>query len=226
MIRSRLAAVVLTAGFVCAPAAVQAQGILDIGRIILGLPTEPKEAIDYRERAPLVVPPGQNLRQPLDAAPAEQRRANWPQDPDVTSRRKAVEDARKPMSVESVTGRDIPSSRRMTPDEIRAGRVAGAEVPRVPATSVGTDRDGIDSAKNVFGGLAALREMDRKDAAAGPASGSLGRAEPKREFLTDPPTGIRRPADNAAYRATREGRVGVRDDPNAYDIFKQGPNTR
>jgi hypothetical protein len=227
MIRKVSAIAAFSAAALClaAPAA-QAQGILDLGRVILGLPTEQKDPIDYRERPPLVVPPNQqNLRAPVDARAADQRRANWPQDPDVLARRQAAEEARKPVMVDSITGREMAPTRRLTLDEIRAGRVAGAEVPRgnpVPAEPIIDARGPI----NVFGGLATLREMDNRDRAEGRNSNNLSRVEPPREFLTDPPTGLRRPADNAAFRATREGQVGPRPDPSPFDIYREGPNTR
>ncbi len=197
----------------------EAQGLLDIGRMIIGLPAEEKPALDYRERAPLVVPPSQNLRPPVEAAAPDQRRANWPQDPDVLARRKAAEDARKPVFIDSISGREINPSRRLTVDEVRAGRVAGQEVVRTPQ-QFQDDR----SRANVLGGLATLREMDKQSAGAN--DGSIARAEPRREFLTEPPTGLRRPADNAPFRATREGELGVRKEPSPLDIFKEGPSTR
>ncbi len=206
-----------------APVPAKAQGLLDIGRIILGIPAEEKAPIEYRERAPLVVPPSQNLRAPVDAAAPDQRRANWPQDPDVAARRKAAEDARKPVFVDSISGREMNTgtSRRLTVDEIRAGRVAGQEVVRVPQQMI-DDR----ARANVMGGLTTLREMDQQIAGAPGADGSIARTEPRREFLTEPPSGLRRPADNAPFRATREGSLGVRAEPSPLDIFKEGPNTR
>ncbi len=201
----------------------KAQGLLDIGRIILGIPAEEKAPIEYRERAPLVVPPSQNLRAPVDAAAPDQRRANWPQDPDVAARRKAAEDARKPVFVDSISGREMnpAGTRRLTVDEIRAGRVAGQEVVRVPQQII-DDR----ARANVMGGLTTLREMDQQISGAAAADGSISRTEPRREFLTEPPSGLRRPADSAPFRATREGSLGTRAEPSPLDIFKEGPNTR
>jgi hypothetical protein len=198
----------------------QAQGLLDIGRVILGLPTEEKEPIEYRERAPLVVPPTQNLRPPSDASAAANRRANWPQDPDVLERKKAAEEARRPRSTDSITARDPGTGRRLTVDEIRAGRVAGQEVVREPETG---NLDIVQRQSNVFGGLAAIREMDRRSTG---TEANLAREEPRREFLTDPPKGLRQPSDRAAFKATREGSLGVQKDPSPFDIYKETPNTR
>jgi hypothetical protein len=204
---------------VTAPA--KAQGLLDLGRMIIGLPAEEKDPIDYRARAPLVVPPGQTLRPPQEAVAPDQRRANWPQDPDVLERRKAAEEARKPKSIDTVVGRDGTPVRRMTVEEIRAGRVAGQEVVTTPQ-QMQDER----SRANVYGGLSALREMDKSSAQSRDTSGNLSRDEPRREFLTEPPTGLRRAADNAPYRATREGSLGVRKEPSPYDIFKEEEKTR
>jgi hypothetical protein len=212
-------------GFAFAPAPASAQGLLDLGKVILGIPTDAKEPIDYKERAPLVVPPNQNLRPPSESSDPAQRRANWPTDPDVAARRKAAEDARKPVMVDSITGRDGTIGRRMTPDEIRSGRVAGAEVSRVPQRPMWDDRD----MHNVHGGLTTINEMDKLSAAqlaANKAGNKDARAEPTREFLTDPPAGLRQPSDRAAFRSTREGSVGASNLPSPMDIFKEGPSTR
>jgi hypothetical protein len=204
------------AGSLVAVAPVQAQGLVDIGRFIIGLPAEEKAPIEYRERAPLVVPPNQNLRPPVDASTPDQRRANWPQDPDVLARRKAADE---PRMVDAITGRELPPAPRMSIDDVRAGRVAGQEVVRVPEP-ISTD----ESRANIMGGLRTLRELDKQ--ASAESNGNLSRQEPRREFLTEPPSGLRRPADNAPFRATREGSLGARPEVSPLDIFKEQPNTR
>jgi hypothetical protein len=205
-----------------APSSARAQGLLDVGRFLLGLPAEEKPPIDYRERAPIVVPPSTNLRPPAEGGAPDQRRANWPTDPEVVARRRAAADAGKPVMVDAVTGEDIGGPvRRMSPAQIREGRVAGQEIGGVAQRPRWDDKD----FHNVMGGVSTLRQMDSKMATAS-SSDNLDRTEPKREFLTDPPTGLRRPADNAAFKATREGEFGTRKDPHPLDIFKDGPNTR
>src|SRR4051812_12957160 len=59
------------------------------------------EAIDYRERSPLVLPPNKELTQlpsPQDAASAK-KAAGWPDDPDIkrAKQRKEAERKRKPV---------------------------------------------------------------------------------------------------------------------------------
>jgi hypothetical protein len=51
--------------------------------------------IDYSPRAPLVVPPSNDLPPPVDGAPP--RPAGFPQDPDIAARRQALVDARRPV---------------------------------------------------------------------------------------------------------------------------------
>jgi hypothetical protein len=221
MIRRPLAIAFSAAVLAASAGSANAQGLLDVGRFLLGLPAEEKDPIDYRERAPIVVPPNQQaLRPPADARPADQRRANWPQDPDVVARRQAAEEARRPRMVDSVTGRDFAPTRRLTPEEIRAGRVAGAEIPQGAEIS----KPPLDfNRPDVLGGVRAIRQMDERDAR---TQQTDLREEPRREFLTDPPTGLRRPSDSAPFRATREGKVGAQETPHPMDIFRPTPNTR
>jgi len=205
-------------GVITATAPAKAQGLLDLGRALLGLPGEETPPIDYRERPPLVVPPSKDLRPPAQATAPDQRRANWPQDPDVLARRKAAQEARAPVSFDSLTRGEDQPTRRMTAQEIRAGRVAGQEVNRTP-TIVIDDRE----RSSPFGGAAALREMDKRSAE---EAASLERVEPRREFLTDPPVGLRAPSANAPVKATREGSLGAAQPASPYDIFRPEQKTR
>ncbi len=55
-------------------------------------PDKDQEAIDYRPRAPLVVPPSRDLPAPKQAV----RDPAWPKEPDAAARRKAALDSRRP----------------------------------------------------------------------------------------------------------------------------------
>jgi hypothetical protein len=204
-------------GVITATAPAKAQGLLDLGRALLGIPGDETPPIDYRERPPLVVPPNANLRPPAAPVSPDQRAANWPQDPDVLARRKAAQDARAPVSFDSVT-REDGITRRMTAEEIRAGRVAGQEVNRTPVT-VTDERQRVGP----YGGAAALREMDKRSAQ---EASALERVEPRREFLTDPPVGLRAPSANAPVKATREGSLGAAEPASPFDIFRPEQKTR
>lgn len=79
---------------------------------------EGEDQIEYPERAPLVVPPALKLPAPKTSAAATN--PAWPKDPDLERKRKAKEAAMaKPQDPD----------RRLTVEEIRAGRIAGANMP-------------------------------------------------------------------------------------------------
>src|SRR6476659_1757670 len=88
-----------------------------------GIIDKDREAIDYRERPPLVVPPKMELRQPVDPSAVALRNPAWPNDPDVAAKRKAAEDSRKPVANRSDNA--VSQGGRLTPEEIRAGRKVG-----------------------------------------------------------------------------------------------------
>jgi len=155
---------------------------------LLGLSEEkPKPEIDYRERAPLVVPPSAavdgTLPAPQDAA--HQKDPNWPKDPDVERRRREAAAANTPVI------RDDPG-RPLMPSELNKGRkkVLGI-IPTEPA-STGTRSDvllpsqlGSNSWLPGFGG-----EKEKPLTFSG---------EPERETLLQPPPGYQTPAPNAPY---------------------------
>src|SRR5216684_2647174 len=60
----------------------------------LGLRNGSGEDIDYRERAPLVVPPSRNLPPPQAEGTATARSPAWPNDPDVKRRKQTAEKAK------------------------------------------------------------------------------------------------------------------------------------
>ena len=62
------------------------------------------DGVEYRERAPLVVPPSRNLPPPQSEAPSARNPA-WPKDPDVARRKEATaaEKAKLRSSVDNVT---------------------------------------------------------------------------------------------------------------------------
>ena len=154
----------------------------------IGIIPKSKDAIPYRDRAPLVVPPKTQLRTPGAASAA----ANpaWPNDPDVAARRRAAADDALPATWSEKRRASEERSLRLTPAEIQAGRVASHE-QSVPGSHRG------DSARDVlYLSPDQLRATARKDEAdTGP--------EPTRRALTDPPSGMRRPTNrNVAAAST------------------------
>ena len=199
MTKRMLASALLLSGLSVAALPAQAQeGVLM--RNLLGsigiLPSE-RDPIEYRERAPLVVPPGSRLPQPQERA--AQRSAAWPNDPDVAARRAARADTNLP-----ATEREKYKEQRnptMGVNELRAGRDPNQRVTApVPK--------GTQSYEENIKPILIGREMAAQKNAAEDLS-ILSEGEPQRRRLSEPPTGTRKPA--AGY-AVKPGADGPRED--------------
>ena len=150
-----------------------------------GKTAEPE--IDYRDRAPLVLPPKgkAGLRPPSETG--IQRGANWPQDPDVQRRAKATRDSRAP----STSGYE--SKPELSKAELMAGRGAGTGGAVGSAAPSGDKYD-----SSVWVNPDVLRSQVR-------ASKSKDEAlvvgvEPERKYLTQPPPGYRKPTKEVQVR--------------------------
>ena len=177
-----------------APGAAFAQGYDPIKEAleVIGLTTKEKPVIDYRERAPLVVPPSTSkLRQPEQAAGS--KNPNWPQDPDVLARRRKAEEGRvsgSPDSDNAVTQGGVVRS------EVSGQRNRLAGVPNR------TQSDVLDPNSN---SVNLSDEQVQRILAANPQAPQLvPGVEPDRQYLTEPPKGYRKSAANAPYKATVE----------------------
>ncbi|MBS7695836.1 MULTISPECIES: hypothetical protein [unclassified Chelatococcus] len=153
----------------------------------LGIIDEERPPIEYRERAPLVIPPGAgNLPPPRAAANA--RDGNWPNDPDVAAARRAQREARQPVPVRN----DSYDGRALSVDQIRAGRRAGsgAYAPGERARSCMGDncRDELLVNPDVLRNNG--HPMEQK-------SNLAYGQEPGRGSLAEPPKGYRIPSANA-----------------------------
>src|SRR3712207_6466552 len=95
----------------------------------MGLIGKDKAAIDYRERAPLVVPPRLELRNPSNVS-AEARNPQWPNDPDVVGRKRQEADARIPVT--ETERRRLEQNPTLSVNELRAGRRASTEASNAP----------------------------------------------------------------------------------------------
>lgn len=171
----------------------------------LGLIEPERPSIAYRERAPLVMPP----KLDGNALPAPQARGaspQWPKDPEVRQRERALEEARRP-TPRGGQGRYNDNNATLTIDEMRSGRRAGAEIPTEPVSRPG-DNTRESTWLNPFGLLRGEEKTEPAD------------VEPQRDALTDPPTEYRR----SPRAAVRTGRGPVSNpfkereeaDPGAY----------
>src|SRR6266478_7118935 len=165
----------------------------------LGLSRSGDGLIEYRERAPLVVPPSRELPPPRDEAEVATKTPAWPKDPDVARRKQelAAEKAKLKgnLSVEE-------QMRALRPDELdKPGRPAGdkkgadtnapgvsveeASRPMMPS-DLGTKTE------KIFDSIWSTLTPAKPEAA--PFTG-----EPPREAMTAPPSGYQTPSPNYPY---------------------------
>jgi hypothetical protein len=167
----------------------------------MGLFGTDKADIEYKQRAPLVVPPSSTLPKPQEAG--ANRSAAWPDDPDV-ARRKAERDSSNILfqSTESYRANTRPL---LSQEELRRGRVTGR----------GNGPDGVAEDHNNYNNQIAPirvgREMAARQSQTDTANLQYG-TEPARRYLHEPPTGYRRPAGTAALGP---GASGPREDKQA-----------
>ena len=167
----------------------------------MGLFGTDKADIEYKQRAPLVVPPSSSLPKPQEAA--ANRSAAWPDDPDV-ARRKAERDSSGILfqSTESYRANTRPL---LSQEELRRGRVTGR---------TNGPEDIVPDHNNYNNQIAPIRigrEMAARQAQTDTSNLEYG-TEPARRYLHEPPTGYRRPAATAALGP---GQAGPREDKQA-----------
>lgn len=188
-----------------------------IGFGLFSVEDDDKPRINYRERAPLVVPP--NLSQlPAPAPRAAERNQAWPQDADVTRRQQAQERNRRP--------RDT-ADQPMSVEEQRRGRtLANNQTEPAPA---GCGEGGLERLCDPTSFWGKLRDT-RSSNADNPRDLVAGQ-EPARRALTDPPRGLRTPTQAVKYtfEARREvdasdPRAQLREEVRRRDAMQRGEN--
>lgn len=163
----------------------RAAGVMDSFMGILGVKQEEEQQIEYRDRAPLVVPPKMELPQPQQ--PASTRAANWPKDPDAEYR-KAVENDKK-LPVTMRPERTAPNGRVPVTNAARNKPTVDPYALNRPSDRATTMGEGGWVAPDKLQGLGNPKTEQQTAVVAG--------QEPTRNYLTDPPTGLRVPAGNA-----------------------------
>ncbi len=181
----------------------------------IGVISNDKDPIVYRERAPLVVPPKMELAQPVQSDEAANN-PTWPKDPDVLSRKRAETLSRVPVT--ETERYKLEKNPRLSIDEIRAGRRAGLETSREPAPRAGDN----DNYELYYKPMAQGRAMTAQQSKKAEELLTYGQ-EPERRYLTDPPKGLRMPASTAAIpkKVTRDVEVS-RDDVDQQGFAARG----
>lgn len=168
----------------------------------MGLVGKERPNIDYRERAPLVVPPKLDLREPATTS-AEARNRQWPNDPDVVGKKLLEAEGRVPVT--ETERRRLEQNPTLSVDEIRSGRRPGAGIAATPVVRDNSAR------ADTWVHPDQLRANARKvEEATGP--------EPTRRSLAQPPSGYRAPAGGGAVVANSEPTVKEDEaNPRLYD---------
>lgn len=183
----------LGAGFLAFATPAAAQGIdgstnvFDSALQLFGLKDEEaKPEIDYRERAPLVVPPKVPDTLPPPQASAADANPNWPKDPDVARRKREAEGSKAPVV------RDDPG-RPLLPSELNKGKRKTLGQSTAPTEPVGAEskRDVLLPDQLGFTGW--------MNGLTGKQDQLTFNGEPERENLIQPPPGYQTPAPNAPY---------------------------
>ncbi len=181
----------------------------------LGLIELPKDPIDYRERAPLVVPPSVSLIAPADANRINQINPDWPVDHDERIRQSRRVDSK----TQAAHDETFYSGRPLTPEEMRRGTTK-----KKPQQQQAAKKD-----ENDFFHDANRSRMSPNDLGftgwnvKNTEKPVVFSGEPERTSLTEPPPGYRTPSPNAPigvvtktqerFRATTYMDKGVADDP-------------
>ncbi len=171
----------------------------------LGLSRSGDGQIEYRERAPLVVPPSRDLPPPRSEDEVTAKTAAWPKDPDVKRAKEhaAAEKARLKgnNSVEE-------QMRALRPDELdKPGRAAkGSDAKGAGKTPEESSRPLMPSelgtkTKKLFGSI--MSSFTPAQPEAEPFTG-----EPTRDSMTAPPTGYQTPSPNYPYGVGTQDKRG------------------
>ncbi len=171
--------------------------------------------IEYRERAPLVVPPSRNLPPPQDSGTVAANPA-WPKDPD-SSRRKQVAAAAERARLKASADPAADEARPLSPTEIERGRVAAsksgpaspeaddAQRPMSP-DQLGNKRTFFDNVFNMF--------------TPGKPESAQFTNEPPRTTMTAPPPGYQTPSPEQPYG------LGQKDNRKASTVVERAEAPR
>jgi hypothetical protein len=149
------------------------------------------ESIDYRERAPLVVPPSRDLPPPQGEAPVTANPA-WPKDPDVAQRKAEAVKKKQPYrtAAEAMDAEGRPLSRA----EIDKGKVAPGTTASASETP---EQAGRAMQPSELGSKSFFSDIFSSFSDKGETGTFTG--EPVRENLTAPPSGYQTPSPNQPY---------------------------
>ena len=183
----------------------------------LGLKRDGEATINYRERAPLVLPPSRDLPPP-DRSDAVTANPAWPKDPDV-ARRKA----------ESAMERDrnISDERELEQNPLRPDQLTPGGRAKSKKKQAQTD-NGYDAPASGFGSQLLPSQLGTSTSSV--FSNMFGgkkeetakfTGEPPRASLTDPPPGYQTPSPDQPYGVGKAAAPKPADDYTTRGELKQ-----
>jgi hypothetical protein len=149
------------------------------------------ESIEYRERAPLVVPPSRNLPPPVSEGAAISNPA-WPNDPDVQERKRRA-DAKRNQPRRTAAEAMEAEARPLLRSELDRGRVPAGrgQASNTPEEGARPMKPSELGSKGLLGGMfSGWGNKTETETFTG---------EPVRESLTAPPPGYQTPSPNHPY---------------------------
>jgi hypothetical protein len=153
------------------------------------------DGIEYRERAPLVVPPNRTLPPPQPEGTAAAANPAWPKDPDVATRRQQATAAER-AKLRGAGDRATEDARALRPDELDRGRAARSRprpaAPEADDASRPMSPSQLGNNKSFFDTLFSAFTPAKPESA--PFTG-----EPPRASMTAPPTGYQTPSPDQPY---------------------------
>jgi len=157
---------------------------------VLGLQRD-GTGIEYRERAPLVVPPSRDLPAPQNEG-VTARNPAWPKDPDLVRRKQATASEKAKLSAD----RPSEEARPLRPDELEVRGGSVTERPSKPTKSAEESMrpmspDQLGQTKTIFDTIFSTFSP-RKEAVP-------FEREPPRTSMTAPPPGYQTPSSEQPY---------------------------
>lgn len=154
------------------------------------------EAINYQERAPLVIPPSRALPAPEKSDAVVANNPAWPKDPDITRRKKQAAMERN---------RNISDERELEQNPLRQDQMTPGGNPRTAAR-----RSDGESNSATPGDRLSTKELNQKTSIWSNMFGSKEdevakfTQEPPRASLTAPPPGYQTPSPDQPYGLSKE----------------------
>ncbi len=160
----------------------------------LGLKRDGEATINYRERAPLVLPPSRDLPPP-DRSDAVTANPAWPKDPDV---------ARRKAEAAMERDRNVSDERELEQNPLRLDQLTPGGRAKDKKKQASSD-NGYQAPASGFGSQIMPSELGYKGNLFGTMFGSKKEetekftGEPPRALLTDPPPGYQTPSPDQPY---------------------------